>query len=163
MQSVTGTDATQFHFLSGGYASLYSISCICATHIQWFSTMTKGLPGRCLVVSTPLVVRSCGRTLSGEPKVLVHEELPDDRVARGEDGKANDDSERPQLRRDLLELSQSLGDGMASLVFGGDRSHQASAGAESHAGVGPERHARRRLEHPESGGGMHCDEWRGTR
>lgn len=78
----------------------------------------------------PLVIRSCGGARSGESKVLVDKEFPDTRVASGENGEADDDScyqlaprtaslkaldgitKGPQLRGDLLQLSQSLGNGV---------------------------------------------------
>lgn len=85
-------------------------------------------------------------TLSRQAEVLVDDELAADRVGGSAEGEANDDGEGVQLRRDLLELSESLRDGVAGLVLLGNGSQ----------------HARRLPEHPENSGGTHLDEWGGS-
>lgn len=74
---------------------------------------------------------SCA-VLSLQTQVLVDPELAGARVAGSEDGKSDDDSERPKFGRDLSELSQTLGDSVASLVFGRRSTHHASRGLHSH-------------------------------
>ena len=82
---------------------------------------------------------AASRTLSGQTEVLINDELARDGVAGSAESEANDDSERVQLRRDLLELSETLRDGVASLVLLGDGSQ----------------HARRLPEHSKSSGRTH--------
>jgi hypothetical protein len=64
-----------------------------------------------LAVTTVLLAR--GRALSSETQVLVDDELAGNGVTGSTESEANDDSERVQLRRDLLELSESLRDSVA--------------------------------------------------
>lgn len=72
---------------------------------------------------TSLVLLSAGgRALSRKTEVLVDKELAADGVGGGAQSKGHDDGEGVQLRGDLLELSESLGDGVASLVLLGNGS-----------------------------------------
>jgi hypothetical protein len=85
------------------------------------------------------VLGASARALARQAEVLVDNELADTGIAGEDDGEANDGSEREQLRRNILELAKTLGDGVASLVLLGNRSHQ----------------TRGLAEHPESSGGAH--------
>jgi len=61
--------------------------------------------------------------LTGEAEVLVDEELAGYRVAGAEYGNNNDDTERPKLRGNVFELSQTLGDSVRALLLLGDSHH----------------------------------------
>lgn len=92
-----------------------------------------------MTLAVTTVLLAGGRALSSETQVLVDDELAGNRVTGSTESEANDNSERVQLRRDLLELSESLRDSVASLVLLGDGSQ----------------HARRLPEHAESSGRTH--------
>lgn len=92
-----------------------------------------------LALTVTAVCRTRSRALSSETEVLIDDELAGDGVAGSAESEANNDSEGVQLRRDLLELSESLRDGVASLVLLGDGSQ----------------HARRLPEHSENSGRTH--------
>lgn len=82
------------------------------------------------------MIRASSRALSTQAQVLVDDELADTGVAGSNDGKANDDSyfvldafvcdlaggfritEGHQLKRDLLELAETLGDSVAYIESG---------------------------------------------
>jgi hypothetical protein len=64
-----------------------------------------------LTVTIACLTRS--GTLSSETEVLVDDELAGNGVAGSAESEANNDSEGVQLRRDLLELSESLRNGVA--------------------------------------------------
>lgn len=55
-----------------------------------------------------LVTLFASRSLSMQSKILVNHEFSYDRVNGSEDGEANDDGERNQFHRNILELAQPL-------------------------------------------------------
>lgn len=97
------------------------------------------------------------RALTVKADGLVHHELADESVAGGETSQGNDESKGNQLDRDVLELSQTLGDGVSGLIFFRHRSPHASRGTEEHARGRAHEHAGRWPEHSESDGGIHVD------
>jgi hypothetical protein len=66
-----------------------------------------------LLATVTVVCLARGGALSSETEVLVDDELAGNGVAGSTESEANNDSEGVQLRRDLLELSESLRDGVA--------------------------------------------------
>lgn len=98
-----------------------------------------------LHVAQSLMISTPSRSLSGKSEVLVNSEFSDARVPSGKDGKAHDDGKRNQFGRNLLELSQPLGDGVAGLVLLRDRSHHASGRAEHSESLGATHVEKRRL------------------
>lgn len=67
-------------------------------------------------------------TVGGQTQGLVSHELLGAGVDGGSDGDTKDNTEREQLRRDLLKSAQALGDGVSGLAFLGSRE-----------GIGPSR------------------------
>lgn len=106
-----------------------------------------------------------GSSLSDQAQVLVNDELADARVGRGKEGEDDDDGEGEKLQRDILELSQALGNGVTSLVLLGHRAHHARSLAEHHLGGSAEHHLggsaehqlRRQAEHVGGDGRAHVD------
>jgi hypothetical protein len=103
------------------------------------------------------VVSAGSRALAVETDGLVDHELADQGVAGSDTSNTDDESEREQLNGDVLELSETLGDGVASLVLLGNGSPQASRRSEEHARGRAHKHAASRPEHAESNGGVHFD------
>lgn len=101
-----------------------------------FPYKNKKLASRLYRFAPILVVSTGRRSLSAQTEVLVNPEFAGARVAGGGNGKSNDGSKGKQLGRDLLELAEALGDGVASLIFFGNRSHQARGLAEHSHGSG---------------------------
>jgi hypothetical protein len=152
-----GRKHTHGIFETGVYATMIShLQCFLpltarvSYHIQWCAVLTKEIfwtiPLRLCLTRIPFACYDSSlmmfdgvvlAVLTGEAKVLIDDEFAEARVAGGENGESNDNTEGDQFGGNLSELSQTLGNSVRTLFFF----------RKTH-------HALRR-HHPESSSGVH--------